>query len=283
MQLADAIPERGDAVPGRLDDDLPFGFVLDFSFPVINRFHRRKEIDAGGEPLVDERAGERGAVGIGRQRRQDHHVFMGSCISSQVRPWPAGFFALTLYFHGCVGTKLLYKGLAVPCPFRRAPNREPRIESKRPAGTEPLRRKRALPASPSGFRRRAVHLLLVFVTVVLVVDALIGEKGLMQSMRARQQYRDMAASLETLRRNNAKLRDEMRRLNEDPATIEICRPRAARADSPGRGSCSFSRTQRTRPADILARARLCCAFILEQPCLFRVREAQSLCAFSSRC
>jgi cell division protein FtsB len=65
-----------------------------------------------------------------------------------------------------------------------------------------------------------VHLLLVFVTVVLVVDALIGEKGLMQSMRARQEYLDTAASLETLRRNNAKLRDEMRRLNEDPATIE---------------------------------------------------------------
>jgi cell division protein FtsB len=97
---------------------------------------------------------------------------------------------------------------------------EPRIESKRPAGAEPLRRKRAIPAPPSGFRRRAVHLLLVFVTVVLVVDALIGEKGLMQSMRARQEYLEMAASLETLRRNNAKLRDEMRRLNEDPATIE---------------------------------------------------------------
>jgi cell division protein FtsB len=96
----------------------------------------------------------------------------------------------------------------------------PRIVSKRPAGAEPLRRKRAIPASTSGFRRRAVHLLLVFVTVVLVVDALIGEKGLMQSMRARQEYLDMAASLETLRRNNAKLRDEMRRLNEDPATIE---------------------------------------------------------------
>jgi cell division protein FtsB len=97
---------------------------------------------------------------------------------------------------------------------------EPRIESRRAAGTEPLRRKRVVPASPSGFRRRAVHLLLVFVTLVLVVDALIGEKGLMQSMRARQEYLEMAASLETLRRTNAKLRDDVRRLNEDPATIE---------------------------------------------------------------
>ena len=97
---------------------------------------------------------------------------------------------------------------------------EPRIESRRSAGSEPLRRKRVVPASPSGWRQRAVHLLLVFVTLVLVIDALIGEKGLMQSIRARQEHLEMAASLETLRRNNARLRDEMRRLNEDPATIE---------------------------------------------------------------
>lgn len=96
----------------------------------------------------------------------------------------------------------------------------PRIESRRSPGAEPLRRKRVIPVSSSGFRRRAVQLLLVFVTLVLVVDALIGEKGLMQSMRARQEYLDMAATLETLKRNNAKLRDEMRRLNEDSATIE---------------------------------------------------------------
>ena len=57
-------------------------------------------------------------------------------------------------------------------------------------------------------------------TLVLVVDALIGEKGLMESMRARRHYREVAASLDGLRRANAKLRDEVRRLNEDPATIE---------------------------------------------------------------
>jgi cell division protein FtsB len=97
---------------------------------------------------------------------------------------------------------------------------EPRIESRRVAGVEPLRRRRVVPVSSSGYRRRAVHLLLVFVSLVLVIDALIGEKGLVKSMQARQHYRAVAASLETLRRDNAKLRDEMRRLNEDPATIE---------------------------------------------------------------
>ena len=97
---------------------------------------------------------------------------------------------------------------------------EPRVPIKRPAGTEPLRRKRAVAISSSAFRRRVVHLLLVFVTLVLVIDALIGEKGLVQSMRARRQYEEVAASLEALRRDNASLRDQVRRLNEDPSTIE---------------------------------------------------------------
>ncbi len=97
---------------------------------------------------------------------------------------------------------------------------EPRVPIKRPAGAEPLRRKRAVATPSSAFRRRAVHLLLVFVTLVLVIDALIGEKGLVQSMRARRQYEEVTASLEALRRENAGLRDQVRRLNEDPSTIE---------------------------------------------------------------
>ena len=52
------------------------------------------------------------------------------------------------------------------------------------------------------------------------MDALVGEKGLMQSMNARRQYQQLEASLEELRRENAALREEMRRLSEDPATIE---------------------------------------------------------------
>jgi cell division protein FtsB len=83
-----------------------------------------------------------------------------------------------------------------------------------------LRRKRAAPAPPSSAGRRAVHFLLVFVTLVLVGDALIGEKGLIESMRARRQYREVAASLESLRRENGRLRENVRRLRDDPGAIE---------------------------------------------------------------
>ena len=93
-------------------------------------------------------------------------------------------------------------------------------EPRRAAKAEPLRRQRVVTPPVSAFRRRGLHLLLIFVTLVLIVDALIGEKGLMQSMNAQRQYRQLQDSLEQLRRENAALREEMRRLNEDPGTIE---------------------------------------------------------------
>jgi cell division protein FtsB len=62
--------------------------------------------------------------------------------------------------------------------------------------------------------------LLVFVTMVLVIDGLIGDKGLMETIRARRSHRELVASIERLRLENAALRDQARRLREDPATIE---------------------------------------------------------------
>jgi len=97
---------------------------------------------------------------------------------------------------------------------------EATIESRRSAGPEPLRRKRLERPPSSILRRRGLQLLLIFVTLVLVIDALIGDKGLTESMNARRQYRELQASLDQLRQENAALRDETRRLNEDPATIE---------------------------------------------------------------
>jgi cell division protein FtsB len=87
---------------------------------------------------------------------------------------------------------------------------------------EPLRRKqpRPVPTGASPVARKTIHLLLVFVTVVLVVDALVGDKGLMQTIRARRQHREVMASLEDLRRRNAALREHVRRLREEPSAIE---------------------------------------------------------------
>lgn len=65
-----------------------------------------------------------------------------------------------------------------------------------------------------------IRLLLVFISCVLVVNALTGERGLVETMRAKQQYQDLADSIRNLRKENVELREQARKLKEDPKTIE---------------------------------------------------------------
>ena len=85
----------------------------------------------------------------------------------------------------------------------------------------PMRRKpRPAAPVPPATRRRTLQLLLVFVTLVLIINALVGERGLMETLRARRQHQELVTSIGQLRAENARLRDEMRRLLSDPSTIE---------------------------------------------------------------
>ena len=65
-----------------------------------------------------------------------------------------------------------------------------------------------------------VQYVLVFIGCVLVIDSLVGDKGLLAMMQAREEYRLLEQSLATARAENARLRDEARRLREDPDAIE---------------------------------------------------------------
>jgi cell division protein FtsB len=108
------------------------------------------------------------------------------------------------------------------------PTNTPRLRASRAGGqspaqkseAEPLRRKRVKPARSPILGRRTLHMLLVFTTIVLLADALIGEKGLTETMRARREYQEAATALTTLRAENAQLRENIRSLNEDPSAIE---------------------------------------------------------------
>ena len=73
---------------------------------------------------------------------------------------------------------------------------------------------------PPATRRRTLQMLLVFVTLVLVINALVGERGLTETLRARKQHQELVTSIEQMRAENARLRDEARRLRSDPSTIE---------------------------------------------------------------
>ena len=61
---------------------------------------------------------------------------------------------------------------------------------------------------------------MLFIATVLLVNGLFGERGLMQSIRARRAFAAAARDLARLKQDNAVLRDRARRLRSDPATIE---------------------------------------------------------------
>ena len=65
-----------------------------------------------------------------------------------------------------------------------------------------------------------VYLLLLVVGGAVLVDGLVGERGLVAMLRARHEYDRLSASIERQRAENSKLREEARRLKDDPAAIE---------------------------------------------------------------
>ena len=81
--------------------------------------------------------------------------------------------------------------------------------------------------------RRIGSAFFLFVVCVLVVEALVGEQGLAATMRARKQYDQLTADLARLRAENIGLREEARRLREDPAAIEELARRELGLISPG--------------------------------------------------
>jgi cell division protein FtsB len=55
---------------------------------------------------------------------------------------------------------------------------------------------------------------------VLLVNGLVGERGLTETMRARRAYADASRDLIRLKHENEALRNTARLLRDDPATIE---------------------------------------------------------------
>jgi cell division protein FtsB len=68
--------------------------------------------------------------------------------------------------------------------------------------------------------RRVVRLLLLLLAAAIVVDGLVGDRGLLAMRQARQRYDELAAAIGWQRAENARLSDQARRLREDPSAIE---------------------------------------------------------------
>ena len=86
-----------------------------------------------------------------------------------------------------------------------------------PPRTGPAAAKSGRGAGPG---RRTFFVVLVLLVCIVIVDALVGERGVLALMRTRQQHAALAAEVERARATNARLREEARRLSEDPSAVE---------------------------------------------------------------
>mgnify|MGYP003349502753 CR=1 FL=1 len=82
------------------------------------------------------------------------------------------------------------------------------------------RRKAIGPSANPGRTRQVVRLLLLACALVVVIDALVGERGLLAMIKVRDEADALARHVDRLRQENVQLRDVARRLREDPTAIE---------------------------------------------------------------
>jgi cell division protein FtsB len=85
--------------------------------------------------------------------------------------------------------------------------------------TRPAERRRSTPQDRTR-ARQVVYGLLILAGVVLFVDAIVGDEGLLARQRARRQHEALIEAIERQRAENESLREQVRRLTEDPSAIE---------------------------------------------------------------
>ena len=200
---------------GRLHDDLALALGFHAPLPPVDRFHLAHHIDAGGEALGDQNRCQFLAVGRAPDRRPHHHTVD---------------FHRSPLFLCCTKTEnavltVARQSLPAEAQSAKAGALQRPWQADKPSRRRPINAHNAaavfLPAS--SFSSRASW----------SIDALVGDQGLIATIRARKQYDELASELARLRSENAGLREEARRLREDPAAIEEIARRELGLMSPG--------------------------------------------------
>jgi cell division protein FtsB len=88
------------------------------------------------------------------------------------------------------------------------------------AGTRSIVRKKKAPRKPSSPGRTVGRWVILIIIGMIVLDALVGDRGLMATLRARREYHELARTIANQRIENARLADQAKRLRDDPRAIE---------------------------------------------------------------
>lgn len=95
-----------------------------------------------------------------------------------------------------------------------------------PARARPRPRRRVIGVEARQRRQRRITYAGLFIAGVFTVNALVGENGLLASIKTAREYDRLQSEVYAIRTENQRLRDEARRLRNDPTAIE----EAARKD-----------------------------------------------------
>jgi cell division protein FtsB len=82
-------------------------------------------------------------------------------------------------------------------------------------------------------RRRLVEGVLMALASVALIDALFGEHGFVERLKASDERRALLEQIASVERTNGELRDEIGRLKSDPAAIEDLARRTLGMIKPG--------------------------------------------------
>ena len=74
--------------------------------------------------------------------------------------------------------------------------------------------------APARRGQRMLRIGLLVITGIVLVDAIVGNKGVFALMRARDERQALEAAVQRLRIQNRQMVDQARRYVDDPATIE---------------------------------------------------------------
>jgi len=90
-----------------------------------------------------------------------------------------------------------------------------------PGQTGPRVRRRVRTSTADRQRRKKFWTYgLLLLSAGLMVNALIGEKGYLANLQAKQEFQDVSESLRQLKAENARLKEQARRMQTDPRALE---------------------------------------------------------------
>lgn len=104
---------------------------------------------------------------------------------------------------------------------------QPEVQAALPPEVRPRSRRRLRSPEEARTRNRRILAYGLFIfSLILMVNALVGENGYLATLRARREHDALVQALSKLQQENNRLADEANRLKNDPAALE----EAARRD-----------------------------------------------------